>query len=129
MSYWISNSKITLVTPSELFVLICFIPSTLLRLFSRGFAINLAPSSGDAPSKKTVTLIKGNWILGLEEIWISCLAYAPARMITNAIVRVVFAFDKAKSTILSIIRDQVICNDLSIFNKTLTLNYNFNRIW
>ena len=68
MSYWISNSKITLVTPSELFVLICFIPSTLLRLFSRGFAINLAPSSGDAPSKKTVTLIKGNWILGLEEI-------------------------------------------------------------
>ena len=80
-----------------------FTPSTLLKLFSRGLAINREPSSGDAPSRKTETLIKGSCILGLDETCISCLAYDSARRTSTAITIVVFAFERAKSMILVIL--------------------------
>jgi hypothetical protein len=41
-------------------------------------------------------------MLGEAAIDISCLAYDPAMMIINAIIKVVFAFDKAKSIIFVI---------------------------
>ena len=36
------------------------IPGTLLSLFSKGFAINLDASFGEAPSRKTETLTRGS---------------------------------------------------------------------
>ena len=77
-------------------------PVIVFNLFSRGLAINLDVSLGDAPSRKTDTVINGSCTLGEAAIGISCLAYDPAIITINAINKVVFAFLIAKSIILII---------------------------
>ena len=81
-------------------------PGTLLNLVSRGLAINLDASSGEAPSRKTETLTRGSEIFGSEATVKVVLAYAPAIITTSAKARVVLALDKAKSTILIMIQLQ-----------------------
>ena len=51
-----------------------FTPVTFFNLFSRGLAINLDVSLGEAPSRNTDTVINGNWTFGDAAIGISCLA-------------------------------------------------------
>ncbi len=79
-------------------------PVTLLSLFSSGLAISLEVSLGEAPSKKTDTVMNGSCTFGDAAIGISCLAYDPAMITIKAIKSVVLAFFKAKS-IIRIIND------------------------
>ena len=65
--------------------------------FEVGFDINLEVSLGEAPSKKTDTVMKGSCTFGDAAIGISCLAYEPAIITIKAINKVVLAFFKAKS--------------------------------
>ena len=64
--------------------------------------MSLEASSGEAPSKNTDTLTRGNWIFGSAATPREDLAIDPATITSKAKARVVLAFDKAKSTILVI---------------------------
>ena len=74
-------------------------PVTVFNLFSKGLAINLEVSPGEAPSRNTDTEINGSCTFGDAAIGISCLAYEPAMMTMKAINKVVLAFFIAKSII------------------------------
>ena len=74
-------------------------PVTVFNLFSKGLAINLEVSPGEAPSRNTDTEINGSCTFGDAAIGISCLAYEPAMITMKAINKVVLAFFIAKSII------------------------------
>jgi len=64
--------------------------------------MSLDASSGEAPSKNTDTLTRGNWMFGSAATPREDRAIDPATITSKAKAKVVLAFDKAKSTILVI---------------------------
>ena len=64
--------------------------------------MSLEASSGEAPSKNTDTLTRGNWMFGSAATPREDRATDPATITSKAKARVVLALDKAKSTILVI---------------------------
>ena len=80
-----SNSAVTITILSRAVALISSIPSSVFNTFSIGLISNLAPSSGEIPSCRTITITTGSVTLGVISTGIDTRDMAPATRINNMI--------------------------------------------